>query len=221
MKLIPLLLCIAASVFADTVTYTANSEDFCTIGDGQSACQSSIESVYLFPQFDPTLGTLQSIGFTLTDYAQIFYGWNDLYGGVGTEYSGQFDYQLTGPDQTYTASLTSDFIASGQGHQISAGPQFDAQYTFVESGTFAIAPYDTGNSTTARVFYFTGQVYGFDFGMDGLANNGVLDVTYNYAAATVSTADALDAAVPEPVEMWVVFVALGFTVLCWWVTPKR
>ena len=209
-RFLPLLLC-AAFAFGDTVTYTTNSFDFCTTGDGYpSACRSTIESVFEFPQFDSTLGTLGSMSFALADYADILWGFNDLYGGVGTEHDSQFNYTLSSLDQnlTYTAAVTNDFIATGGPHQISAGPQFDLPYVFSESGTFAIESYDVGDSISTRAFDFTGQVYGFYVGMDGLENNGVLSVTYDYTANIDPPAP-----VPEPRGAWLVIGVIGLLVL--------
>ena len=178
MRYLLLLIC-PTFVFGDALTYTTSSDDSCITEVPQSC-----ESILGFPSFDPALGTLNSMTFTLTDHADIVWGFNDLFGGVGTEYSAQFTYDLSGntPPLSYTASTQLDFIATGGPHDITDGPQFNEPYTFVESGAFPIGSNDVGTSGTGRILFFTGGVNGFNIGTDSLTNSAVLDVTYNYTA---------------------------------------
>jgi hypothetical protein len=214
-RLLPLILLVAAisvaGLYADTVTVSGQIFDIqCLQSDGGTgiSCQSGVS----FPQFNPSLGTLVGMTYSLTDYNDVQWGYNDTYGGAGTEYTGSFVHELDFPDGSLNLTQTTnlDFIAEGT-RQIGTGAQLDDIQTFTGSGSLPFNSYYIGDSFNDE--WFSSEAYGggWDIAMVGLANSGTVDITYDYSASSP---------VPEPRGVWLVLGMIGLLILRRKLTPK-
>jgi hypothetical protein len=149
------------------------------------------------------------MGYSLTDYNDVLWGFNDMYYGVGTEYTGSFVHELSFPDGSLNLTATTylDFIAEGTPHQIGQSGILDRQ-TFTGTGSLPFGDYDIGNSFTDLAFSSQAYGGGWDLAMVGFGNSGTVDITYSYTAAIADPA-----AIPEPRGVWLCLGAVLFLVL--------
>lgn len=192
---------ITALARADTVTF---SESTLT---PMQFCVSCAPYSLNVPQFDPSLGILQTISYSLTDVQTVGWGWNDITAPIGTSF--QVDViastDITGLPigNISTIIATSNMVTICQCSQIStsqgpgpitsfgtltaSGSFFDP--SFIGTGSVPISFTDTPYTDTVPLFpVFSAAVRSRD--------DTTLDITYAYAP------------VPEPRQIWLV-VALG------------
>jgi len=187
-------------VFADSITvedqffYDLGSNGTCFPGP----CIDTFD-VYLIPQFNPSLGTLQSVDYTFTDTQNAVWGFNDITLPPGLPFSFTMDSTLQSEDFPFigfSSSKTDVGITSGQ-HDISF-TEINSTTTYIATGEF-----NSGlNGFIGTSFLSFGQFQstaGPSNGIVPLDNNvvyiGMHDVT-DYA--TVQLTYNYTPAVPEP-----------------------
>jgi len=176
---------------------------------------------FYFPQFDPTLGSLDALSFTFVDQMEGIGGYNDM----GAQPPTTFTYTWSGSDVETTNYLGVSAAASGSmqvsltnpngGVDISGGG-FPQYLTLTDAGTLsgsALAPFmGTGwltitiapqmNSATSDVVGLDGPESGIDGvfgGIDEVLDNASLSITYEDAAAVPE---------PESPSLWLAILVI-------------
>jgi hypothetical protein len=203
------LACGLASADSITVQASNASTSHSCFNLGQS-CTDTFNSAF-FQQFDPSLGTLQSVDYTFTDVQSFDWGWNDE--EVPFQFPG-LPYQIT--FDTAVDSLGSPFIglsktstqtfccANGThlmsfsdaffGQTVTASGEFDSGLNQFIGTSFTGFGDFQGTGTLPSTFYRIfpdpqnpSKFYDVFFGLHSITDYDTVQVTYNYTPA-----------VPEP-----------------------
>src|ERR1035438_2456965 len=204
-RLLLVLACAAGLAAADSVTVDSTfSFDSPAVDYGQPPGVSYTDNFFVvFPIFNPSLGTLQSINYSLTDLQTLIWGFNDVGEPEGIPFQVIFSGELKGgPNSCCLSSglpvdipytLTIDDSTTGYSRDISNGGVIFSRQSITASGTIFPGGFDSfvgtsdggvGFAVSASISSTPGlpappAVVGF-IGAGG-SDFGVLDLTYNYS----------------------------------------
>ncbi len=218
-RLLLVLINVAVFAAADSVTVESNFSFGVPVVDYVGGFYTDNFFV-VFPQFNPSLGTLQSIDYSFTDFETLLWGFNDVDEPAGIPFQVIFSGELKGGPNSCCASnglpidikytSTIDDVTTGRDRDISNGGSISFDPPFSSSGTSYSGFGDfIGTSDAGVGFLATASIMGppiypvfVQFNGAGGSDFGVLDLTYNY--------------IPTPEPRWIapltmlVALAAGF-----------